>query len=92
MGLAFRLVDCSLIILENWISLRCSVRLSTSLEGVDTGASISLKWARWLLKPPRPPVTQIQKPKMKVVPSAGTVEGLMIAIEFVTGSSVISST
>jgi hypothetical protein len=54
------------------------MKLSRSLLGVHEEASGSLELARWLLKPPKPLVMQIQEPKMKVVAlvehSAGEVE------------------
>jgi hypothetical protein len=46
-------------------------------------ASGSLELARWLLKPPELLATQIQEPKMKVVPSSSTMlVKLKDAIEF----------
>jgi hypothetical protein len=54
-----------------------------SLRRVGAEASGFLESARWLLKRPKPLVTQIQEPKMKVVPSSSTVlVKLKDAIEF----------
>jgi hypothetical protein len=63
------------------------------LLGVDEVASSSLELARWLLKPPKPLATQIQEPKMKVVPSSGiALVKLKDAIEFFGGCSMNTPT
>jgi hypothetical protein len=62
------------------------MKSSRSLLGVDEEASGFLELARWLLKPPEPLATQIQEPKMKVVPSSSTtLVKLKDAIEFSSG-------
>jgi hypothetical protein len=53
--------------------LRLSMNLPRLLHRVAAKASSFLESARWLLKPPEPLASQIQEPKMKVVPSSGTV-------------------
>jgi hypothetical protein len=69
------------------------MKLSRSLLGVDEVASGSLELAWWLLKPPKPSATQIQEPKMKVVPSSSTaLVKLKDAIEFSGGCSMNSPT
>jgi hypothetical protein len=66
---------------------------SRSLLGVDEEASGSLELARWLQKPPKPLETQIQEPKMKVVPSSSTtLVKLKDAIEFFDGCSMNTPT
>jgi len=55
---------------------------------VDTDASSSLGFARWLLKPQRLLAVETQESKTKVVPSSSTMVELRIAIEFAMGSSV----
>jgi hypothetical protein len=65
------------------------MKSSRSLLEVDGEASGSLELAKWLLKPPKPSTTQIQEPKMKVVPSSSTVlVKLNNAIKFSGGSSM----
>jgi hypothetical protein len=65
------------------------MKSSKSLLEVDGEASGSLELARCQLKPPKPSVTQIQEPKMKVVPSSSTaLVNLNDAIEFSGGSSM----
>jgi hypothetical protein len=65
------------------------MKSSRLLLEVDGEASGSLELARWLLKPPKPSATQIQEPKMKVVPSSSTtLVKLNDAIEFFGGSSM----
>jgi hypothetical protein len=60
---------------------------------VGVEASGFLESARWLLKPPKPLATQIQEPKMKVVPSSSTVlVKLKDAIEFSGGCSMNTPT
>jgi hypothetical protein len=66
---------------------------SRSLLGVDEEASGFLELARWLLKPPKPLATQIQEPKMKVVPISSTVlVKLKDAIKFSGGFSMNTPT
>jgi hypothetical protein len=48
------------------------MKSSRSLLEVDGEASGCLELARWLLKPPKPSATQIQKLKMKIMPSSST--------------------
>jgi hypothetical protein len=73
--------------------LRLSMNPSRSLLQVDGEASGSLKLTRWLLKPPKPLATQIQEPKMKVVPSSSTeLVKLKNAIEFSGGCSMNTPT
>jgi hypothetical protein len=60
---------------------------------VGVEASGFLESARWLLKPPELLAMQIQEPKMKVVPSSGTVlVKLKDAIEFFGGFSMNTPT
>jgi hypothetical protein len=69
------------------------MKLSRSLLEVDVEASGYLELARWLLKPPKPLATQIQEPKMKVVPSSSTaLVKLKDAIEFSGGCSMNTPT
>jgi hypothetical protein len=66
---------------------------SRSLRRVGVEAFGVLESARWLLRPPKPLATQIQEPKMKVVPSSSTVlVKLKDAIEFSGGCSMNTAT
>jgi hypothetical protein len=62
---------------------------SRSLLRVDVETYGSLESTRWLLKPPKLLVMQIQEQKMKVVPSSSTMlVKLKDAIEFSGGCSM----
>jgi hypothetical protein len=59
---------------------------SRLLHRVAGEVSGFLESTRWLMKPPKPLATQIQEPKMKVVPSSSTLlVKLRDAIEFSSG-------
>jgi hypothetical protein len=74
-------------------SSRLSMNSSRSLLRVDEEVSGSLEFTRWLLKPRKPLATQIQEPKMKVVPSLSTaLVKLNCAIEFSGGCSMNTPT
>jgi hypothetical protein len=63
------------------------------LRRVGVEASGFLESTRWLLKPPKSLATQIQEPKMRVVPSSSTVlVKLRDAIEFSGGCSMSTPT
>jgi hypothetical protein len=69
------------------------MKSSRSLLQVDKEASGSMELARWLLKLLELLATQIQEPKMKVVPSSSTtLVKLNDAIEFTGGSSMSAPT
>jgi hypothetical protein len=66
---------------------------SRLLVQVDEEASGSLELARWLLKLPKPLPTQIQEPKMKVVPSSSiALVKLKDTIKFSGGCSMKTPT
>jgi hypothetical protein len=66
---------------------------SRSLCQVGVEASGFLKLTRWLLKPPKMLATQIQEPKIKVVPSLSTaLVKLKDAIELSGGCSMNTPT
>jgi hypothetical protein len=74
-------------------SSRLSMNSSMSLCRVDVEAPGFLDSTRWLLKPPKPLVTQIQELKTKVVPSSSTaLLKLKDAIEFSGGCSMNTPT
>jgi hypothetical protein len=69
--------------------LRSSMKESRLLRRVVVEASGFLELSRWLMKPPKPLATQIQEPKMKVVPSSSTLlVKLKDAIKFSSGCSI----
>jgi hypothetical protein len=66
---------------------------SRSLLRVNVEASVFLESTRQLLKPPKPLAMQIQEPKMKIMPSSGTMlVKLRDAIEFSSGCSMNTPT
>jgi hypothetical protein len=74
-------------------SSRLSMNSSRLLRQVGVEASGFLESTRWLLKPPKPLATQIQEPKIKVVPSSSMVlVKLRDAIEFSGGCSMNTPT